>query len=146
MGGFIDFDPVSSHRFVLTIDNDIVGAFSECTLPNLEFEVEERKEGGQNDYTHVLVSRRKSGRLILKRGVAKDSILLKWYHDLLQGKMTDAVKNVSVVIYSPDGKVTGWWFFADAFPVKWSGPQIKSDQAAIAIETLELVVHEYIVG
>ncbi len=141
MGAFIDFDPVSSHRFVLTIDNDIVGAFTECTLPTLEFEVEEKKE-----YTHVLVSRRKSGRLTMKRGVAKDSIMLKWYQDLLQGKMTDAVKNVSVVVFSPKGEVTGWWFFSDAFPVKWTGPQLKSDQGAIAIETLELVVHEYYVG
>lgn len=140
---FLDNDPISSHRFLITIDNEIYGAFAECTLPALEFETEDRKEGGLNTHVHVLATRRKSGRLTLKRGVLKDSMLLKWFEDLLAGRMNNVYRNVSVVLFNEKKEVTGWWFFSDAFPVKWTAPQFKADAGAIAIETLELVVHEY---
>jgi phage tail-like protein len=30
------------------------------------------------------------------------------------------------------------WTIADAYPIKWTGPQLKTDTAAVAMETLEL--------
>jgi phage tail-like protein len=33
------------------------------------------------------------------------------------------------------------WTFEQAYPVKWSGPQFKADDNAVAVETLELA-HE----
>ena len=144
-----DTEIASSHRFVLTIGTEIIGAFTECTLPTLEFETEEVKEGGQNQYVHTLVSRRKSGRLVLKRGLVKSSILLGWYQDVLQthnlaaSKMKKSRQEVSVVLFDSMQNIVEWWFFGAAVPVKWTGPTLKADQAAAAIETLELVVHDY---
>ena len=140
---FIENDPVSGHRFVLTIGKDFVGAFTECTLPTLEFETEERKEGGMNEWAHTLIKGRKSGRMTLKRGILKNSFLLEWFNYVLIGDMKSARMDISVILFDSMSKVVGWWYFSNAVPIKWTGPQLKSDSTAVAIETLELAVHEY---
>jgi hypothetical protein len=32
-----------------------------------------------------------------------------------------------------------WWDFRDAYPVKWSGPELKADSGTVAVESVELV-------
>lgn len=137
-------NPHSGHRFVVEIDGQRMAAFSECTLPTLEFETEERKEGGLNDYVHVLPSRRKSGRVTLKRGLTASTELLDWYNSLLSGQVNDATRTLAIIMFDSMGNELARWDFMEAIPVKWTGPQLKSDQGAVAIETLELVVHDYI--
>jgi len=31
-----------------------------------------------------------------------------------------------------------WWDFADAFPVKWTGPMLNASSSAVAVESFEL--------
>jgi hypothetical protein len=31
-----------------------------------------------------------------------------------------------------------WWNFADAYPVKWAGPELRASSNAVAVETVEL--------
>ncbi|MCB9437249.1 MAG: phage tail protein [Anaerolineales bacterium] len=133
----------SGHRFVVEIDGKRMAAFTECTLPTLEIEVEEQKEGGLNDYVHVLPIRRKSGRVTLKRGLTNSTELLKWYQQILAGQVKPATKSLSIIMMDTSGVEMARWDFLEAIPVKWTGPQLKSDQAAVAIETLELIVHDY---
>lgn len=133
----------SGHRFVVEIDGKRMAAFTECTLPTLEIEVEEHKEGGLNDYVHVLPIRRKSGRVTLKRGLTNSTELLKWYQEILAGQVKSATRSLSVIMLDTKGTEMARWDFLEAIPVKWTGPQLKSDQGAVAIETLELIVHDY---
>ena len=137
-------DPNSNHRFIVEIGGKAVAAFTECTLPTLEFDTVEQKEGGLNTYVHILPGQRKSGRLVLKRGLTSSQELFAWYMDLLGGNLAKAKKTVAVIMYDLRGNEMSRWDFTDALPVKWSGPQLKADQAAVAIETLELMVHEYV--
>jgi phage tail-like protein len=134
----------SAHKFVVEIEGVAMAAFTECTLPTLELEIMEYKEGGQNEYTHVLPGLRKTGRLILGRGLTKDTELFKWYLDVLDGKVKKATKPVSIVMFDTMGNELTRWNFERAIPVKWTGPTLKSDAGAVAIEKLELVVHGYI--
>ncbi len=134
----------SAHRFVVKInDRDDVAAFTECTLPTMEIEVMEQKEGGQNEYVHVLPVRRKSGRVTLKRGLTKGNELFELYRKLLEGKVTEATCQLSIIAYETNGQPMARWDFMEAIPVKWTGPQFKTDQAAVAIDTIEFVVHDY---
>ncbi len=137
-------EPHAAHRFVVEIGGTVMAAFTECTLPTLEFEVTEHKEGGLNDYTHVLPGRRKSGRVTLKRGLVSSSELLTWYLDMLGGNITKATKTLAIVVFDSMGNQLARWDFMEAIPVKWTGPQFKAEQGATAIETLELIVHDYI--
>ena len=133
----------SAHRFVVSIGSELVAAFTECTLPSLEIETTEQKEGGLNSYSHVLPGRRKTGRVTLKKGVVKGSELMKLYNKVLDGKIDEAIKDVSIILFDSMSKIIGWWYFEKAVPVKWSGPQFKADQGALAIETLEFQIQDF---
>ena len=116
--------------------------FTECTLPSLEVDIHEQKEGGYNKGVHLLPGPVKAGRITLKRGYAKSSALLKWYSDVASGKIQNAERNVSVILYSPTLEEVMRLNFVRAYPVKWSGPTLRSSDSAIAIETLELAFAE----
>ena len=39
----------------------------------------------------------------------------------------------------PDGKEVRSWSFIDAFPIKWTGPNLNAGSNQVATETLEIV-------
>ena len=60
---------------------------------------------------------------------------------LRRGKKFD-YRQVTITLYSSAALGTkARWTLYKAFPVKWVGPAFKSDEAAMAIETLELAHH-----
>jgi phage tail-like protein len=130
-------------RFVVDVEGERQGAFTECSLPSVEWEVEELKEGGLNTYTHQLPGRRKSARLSLKNGVGK-SQLLQWYLDAVSAVVSR--KPVTVTLLDLTHQPLMVWNIQDAYPIKWTGPQLKSDGNTIAIQTLELVCGEVTVS
>jgi phage tail-like protein len=105
-------------------------------LPTLEFEVEEIKEGGLNTHTHQLPGRRKGARISLKNGVGK-SKLLNWYLEGFDKAVTR--KPLTITLLNAQRQPLMIWNIQESYPIKWSGPQLKSDDNAIAIQTLELV-------
>jgi len=123
-------------RFLVTIGGEAQAAFTECTLPVVEWETEEVKEGGLNVYTHQLPVRRKGARITLKNGVGKSS-LLEWYLQTMREQFKRKPVTVSLLDARQQKIIT--WELADAYPVKWTGPQLKADENAIAIQTVEFV-------
>lgn len=130
--------------FHFTVEiGDLGGAvFSECTLPPLEVETLEQKEGGYNTGVHLLPGRVKAGRITLKGGVAKSSKLLQWYKDTVDGKLERADVTIHMVDPKEGSKILSL-SFASAYPVKWSGPSFKAAESTVAIETLELAFSEF---
>jgi phage tail-like protein len=134
----------AAFRFVVAVDNVTVGAFTECTLPTLEWEVEEVKEGGLNTYTHQLPGRRKSARIVLKNGVGLAPQLVKWYTQNLQE--TFKRHRVTITLLNAMYLPIMVWNLEQALPVKWTGPQLKSDDNTVAIQTFELTCGEITVA
>ncbi len=126
-----------SFRFIITFDGNPQGVFTECTLPVIEWEMEEIKEGGQNTYTHQLPGRRKGARLTLKNGVGT-SELMKWYTNIITDEKFEKRKVEVALLDAKDKNSVMTWTLEDTFPIKWSGPQLKSSDNSIAIQTLEL--------
>lgn len=123
-------------RFVVDVEGERQAAFTECTLPTLEWEVEEIKEGGLNSHTHQLPGRRKGARISLKNGIGK-SKMLSWYLEATQKAVSR--KPLTITLLNPQLQPLMIWNIQESYPVKWSGPQLKSDDNTIAIQTLELV-------
>ncbi|MCJ7624770.1 MAG: phage tail protein [Anaerolineaceae bacterium] len=130
----------SAFRFIVSIDNTAVAAFTECTLPELELEIETVKEGGLNTFVHQLPSAIKPNKLILKNGVGVASEMQDWYLETMSGQFTR--KPISVSLLNSMQKPVMTVDIEDAFPVKWTGPQLKTDENTIAIQTLEFVCGE----
>jgi phage tail-like protein len=126
-------------RFAVDVDGERQAAFTECTLPNLEWETEDVKEGGLNTFIHTLPGRRKPARVTLKNGVGKTK-LLQWYVDVMGEKFER--KPVTIILLDASQNAVLTWDIRDAYPVKWSGPQLKADSNAVAILSLDLICGE----
>ena len=129
-------DPVPELRFKVQLPGVDLGRFRECTGLAAEIEVKDYNEGGVNDRVHKLPTRMKYPNLVLKRGVTYEDALLKWLWKTQHETQRVAV---TVSLMGPDGKPVRQWAFADAFPVKWQGPNLNAGSNQIATETLEIV-------
>ena len=134
------YNITAAFRFIISLGATEIGAFTECTLPTIEWEVEEIKEGGLNVYIHQLPGRRKSAKVTLKNGIAVAPSLLAWYTQNLSEKFER--KNVTIKMLDSLYKPILVLEIEGAYPVKWTGPQLKSDDNTIAIQTLELACGE----
>ena len=129
-------DLIAKFRFGVEIQGVVVGWFTECSELSLEREVTPYKEGGVNDYVHQLPNRVSYSGITLKRGLA-DNVLWDWFQKgLYDGKVE--LHNISIVLYGGDRAETKRWNLVDAYPVKWTGPELKGDSDDLAIETLEI--------
>jgi phage tail-like protein len=123
-------------RFYVNIDGLTQAVFAEASGLSVETNVEDVEEGGQNDMVHRLPARTKLGNLTLKRGLTNSSDFLKWILDGAHGKIVR--RNLSLILYKTDGTESLRWDYAKAYPIKWSGPSLKSDDNNTAIESVEL--------
>ena len=130
-------DPLFAFRFKVEIDSLIEAGFSECAGLQVETEVEEIQEGGVNELVHRLPKGSKYTNLTLKHGIPTSDVLWQWHKDVVQGKVKR--KMVNVLLLDNQGQEQWRWTFKNAYPVKWIGPDLKADNSAIALETLELV-------
>ena len=129
-------DLIAKFRFGVEIQGVVVGWFTECSELSLEREVTPYKEGGVNDYVHQLPNGVSYSAITLKRGMA-DNVLWDWFQKgLYDGKVE--LHNISIVLYGGDRAETKRWNLVDAYPVKWTGLELKGDSDDLAIETLEI--------
>lgn len=124
----------AAFRYKVDAGDGMVAAFTECTLPTIEWEVEEVKEGGLNTHVHILPTRRKAARLTLKHGIGKGK-LLSWYLKTLDEEFIP--REISIQLLDAKENTVATWVMHDAFPIKWTGPQLKSDSSSVAIQSIE---------
>ena len=129
-------DPVGEMRFKVQLPGVELGRFRECTGLAAEIEVKDYNEGGVNDRVHKLPTRMKYPNLVLKRGVTYEDALLRWLWTVQRKPQR---VNVTVSLIGPDGADVRSWSFQDAFPIKWTGPNLNASSNQIATEALEIV-------
>ena len=136
-------DALLAFRFVVRIDGDAQGGFSEVSGLQAELDVLELTEGGENAFVHKLPGRAKHGNLTLRRGLARRE-LWEWFAALLAGDVDR--RTVAVELLPPSGDAPEMrWVFDAAFPCRWNGPDLKADQSAVAVESIELCHHGFLV-
>lgn len=133
--------PLQSGRFLVEIGKEVVAHFQECTGLTFEVEVQEYIEGGNNEFVHKLPGRIKYGNITLKRGVTDNKQFANWRPKIEGGKITVERKNLSIILFNHAGETVKTWEVAEAYPVKWTGPDMRASSMEIAIESIELA-HE----
>jgi phage tail-like protein len=130
-------DPVPELGFKVEITgiDGLIGWFAECSGLTAEYEILEYQEGGENRYTRKLRGRLKYPNLVLKRGVTYEGALLDWLFKIQTRKERG---NLTLTLTGPDGKDVRKWAFAEAFPVKWTGPTLNAGSNNVATETLDV--------
>lgn len=133
-------EPLATFRFGVRIEpgKEFVGIFTECKLPDVEWDVQELKEGGRNDYVHLLIGQRKMSKVSLKNGLTRDFILLEWYAEMMTENHKAYTKTLSVTMMDARGKPVLRWHMHDVYPTKIVWPELKTGENTIAIQNLEL--------
>jgi phage tail-like protein len=114
---------------------DALGVFRQCHGLELTFEVYTYREGGNNDLVHQFPSRATYPNLVLERGMTDEDALLRW---LWQTRTKAERKEVIITLHDWAQKSTRSWSFADAFPVRWTGPVLDATSTDLASESLEI--------
>lgn len=127
---------VGSYRFMVELDGLLVAGFSEVGGLAVETDTEEYAEGGLNQFVHRFPSRTKHVPLSLKRGMTLSDELWNWYADVVEGQIER--KSGSIILYNERDQEFRRWNFYDAYPTKWSGPDLNASASEIAVEYIEL--------
>lgn len=136
-GGY--YPPVGFHFKVefINVGNDNDVRFQSVGGLNMEFDVENIKEGGQNLFEHKLPARSKFSDLTLKRGLLLDSSLISWVKNALYDReFKPANLNISLLNNKHEPLVT--WQVFNAWPRKWNISDLNATENGIMVETLEI--------
>jgi phage tail-like protein len=136
-------DPLVNCWFALEFQGAITGAFRECTGLGSESQVAEYKASGEGNiaFYRKVPGRMKWNDITLKRGLNDRMDLWDWRKKVEEGKMEEARKSGSIVMYSGDGKEAARWNFVNAWPSKLTGPTYNAGSNEPAIEELT-ITHE----
>jgi phage tail-like protein len=133
-------EPLATFRFALDLgkSRSWSGIFTECKLPDVEWDVQQLKEGGQNTYVHQLLGQRKPAQVTLKYGLTKRRELLDWYAEVMAEDFKSVAQTVTVSLLDSTGKPVLLWNLHNAYPVKVTWPEFKAGDNAVAILSLTL--------
>lgn len=139
-------DPGISSSFVVKFGNKLQGAFRECTVVSAEHEAVEYKfsdpKGKQGYY--VVPGLLKFGRITLKRGMTDDMSAWKWRNEVINGNITAARANGSILMIDESGSPLAEFTFENAWPTKVSGPAPNAAANEVATEEIEIVCEKIV--
>ena len=116
--------------------------FQEISGLTAEVSLEEYHEGGLNVHAHRLPTGTKFNNLVLKRGYMVSTAIEKWCRNAVELFVFEP-KDVDVVLLDEKHQPIAQWSFAGAYPVKWSLSDLKAQDNAIAIESMELAFKSF---
>jgi phage tail-like protein len=129
-------DPYTSFNFLVEIEGILTGGFSECSGLQSEVEIEEYREGGLNDYVHRFAGRVKHPPLVLKHGLSPIDTLWVWHQNVARGEIER--RNGTIYLLDQMRIPVVWWNFKNAFPIRWTGPDLRAGSNEVAFESVEL--------
>ncbi len=138
-----DKDPLVSAWFGVEFQGQVSGAFRECTGLGSENDVVEYKASGpKGEFVMKKVpGRMKWNDITLKRGITDTMDMWKWRQKVEEGKIEEARKNGSVVMFNQQGQEIARWDFVQAWPSKITGPTANAGTNDVAIEEMA-ITHE----
>ncbi|CAG6392889.1 phage tail protein [Streptomyces cocklensis] len=137
-------DPAVSVCFVVTVDGIELGSFNTCDGLGCEVVLETREEGGNNSLSWQLPTRLRYSNVKLSRPLTRDTEkVAKWF-----ASMTTGIKRRTAHIEArtADGHVVAQWGLLEVVPVRWSGPSFSPESPKVAVETIEIAHHGYVMG
>ena len=135
-------DPLIAYQFGIEVGGMVTGYFSEAGGIGSESEIVEQKVAVDGkDSVQKMPGRLKWNDVTLKRGITDNMQIWEWRAMVEEGKMKDARKNCSILLFDRSMEVAARWDFVNAWPSKVSGPDVKADSNEFGIEEMTLV-HE----
>src|SRR5688572_13972987 len=104
-------------------EQDSEQRFQEVSGLSFEITTEELNEGGENRFSYKLPKRVKYPNLILKRGLVKNTALLKWFESAKDTFFTVLVydfkpKDMTITLLDEADQAVAIWNIVQAYPLK----------------------------
>jgi phage tail-like protein len=137
-------DALAGYHFSIEIDGVTIAQFQEVSGLTSELDVIELKENTKDGkyLIHKLPGNRKPPSITLKRAKNASKDIWDWHEKIFQGKVSDARKNGSVVLYNYDHSEVGRYTFLNAWPSKVSMSSLKAGSNEVLMEEVTLVCEE----
>ena len=116
-------------------------SFQEVSGISKELSVEEVACGGENRFKYRLPITSSSHNLVLKRAlIPEGSKLLDWCVSCIDRGLASKIttQDLTVSLINPDGTIGFSWTFYKAYPIKYSISDLKSQENALVVESIEL--------
>lgn len=136
-------DPLVGFHYAIEVQGVITGYFTECSGIGSENEIIEHKivdEKGRETIQKI-PGRLKWQDVTFKRGITDNMDIWDWREMVVKGQVDDARRNGSIVMFNQALDEVARWNFENAWPLKVSGPSMKSDSNEFGIEEL-VITHE----
>ena len=136
-------DPLVGFHFAIEIQGIVTGYFTECSGIGSEHEVIEHKvvDSRGRELIQKIPGRLKWESVTLNRGITDNMDIWDWRQLVIDGKVDEARKNGSIVMFDQELQERARWNFENAWPVKVTGPSVKADSNEFGIEEL-VITHE----
>lgn len=121
--------------FTVDVMDRTVGAFASVRGLEAQIDYLEHREGGLNNVVHRLPGPIRYPNLLFSQGLTTQGALEQW---LTSVGLQPQCSTVVVTLCEPDGSRVRSWSFADAYPVRWTGPVLDAGGGMIAGEELEI--------
>jgi phage tail-like protein len=123
------------------------GGFQECSGLEVEMDVQEYLEGGNNDVVIRRAGRAKYSQLVLKRGMFYPDSgnvnreLWDWMQRVVSGERPIERYDGQIEVMSVADEVAATWTFTRGLPARIRGPELNAKTGEVAIEELH-IAHE----
>lgn len=135
-------NPAVTVAFKVRIDGRNLGSFTGCDGLGCEVTIEQRQEGGNNGYIHQLPGQIKYPNVKLTRALTKETEkVAAWFAELANGVTRTTAQIVAMTV---EGTEVWEWKLRGVVPVKWQGPAFSTESPKVALETLELAHHGFL--
>ena len=133
-------DALIGSRFGLEIDGVPMAYFQSATGFSNETSLVDDPVAMGNGVTVIrkLPGQLTWGPLTLSRGVTSDMALWEWRKEVIDGNTAGMRRNISLIMFNHAGEEMIRYNFEQAWPSKWTGPDVKADDAAVVIEQLDI--------
>jgi phage tail-like protein len=125
---------VAGAAFLVEVLGLTLGTFSGIKGLEAQVDLLEYREGGINDVVHRLPGAMTYPNLVLTNGLTSVAIE-EWFAKTRLGAERHTM---TVTFLDADGDPVRAWSFAEAFPVRWSGPTLSAGDTSVAGEELEV--------
>ena len=136
-------DAIAGLTFKIEIDGQVIAQFKEVSGMESSREVIEHRENNLagKEVIKKLPGKKSWGDIVLKRGVTDNTVVWDWHKLVMDGKIDEARKNGSIVLYDYAGGETGRWNITNCWPNKVSVTGLQAGSSDVLVEEMTLA-HE----
>jgi phage tail-like protein len=127
-------ESVAAAAFTAEVLGRTLGTFGMIKGLEATVEVLEYREGGINDLVHRLPGQMMYPNLVLSNGLTSRAVE-EWFAKTRLGAERHTM---TVTFLNNEGEAVRAWSFAEAYPIRWTGPVLSASGGDVAGEELEV--------